>query len=137
MSNMEAQQIVQAGLERRKAERETAAQEARLERYEKEQIRFCNEHCADAKILRRQEESGRITREQFEARRAAKAEELAKELEREEAATDAVKKYAVSCMATLCLTIFTHLPVWAAITLCVSLAVFPVAYIFRLYFPAE
>ncbi len=137
MSNDEARRIVTAGLDRRKAERETEAQEARLDRYEREQIRFCNEHSANAKFLRLMDETGRMQQEQYKARQAAKAEALAKELERDQAANDAAKKYAVSCMGILCLTIFTHLPVWAAITLCVSLAVFPAAYIFRLYFPAE
>lgn len=49
MSNDEARRIVTAGLERRKAERETAAQEARLEKYEQDQIHFCNVHSANAK----------------------------------------------------------------------------------------
>ena len=137
MSNDEARRIVTAGLERRKAERETAAQEARLERYEKEQIRCCNEHSANAKVLRLMDETGRMQREQVKARQAAKAEALAKELEREQAATDAVKKYGVFCLAILCLTIFTHLPLWGAITTALGMAVFPAAYIFRLYYPLE
>lgn len=136
MSN-EARQIVQAGLDRRKADRETAAREARLERYEQDQIRCCNEHSANAKVLRLMDETGRMQREQVKARQAAKAEALAKELEREQAATDAVKKYGVFCLAILCLTIFTHLPLWGAITTAVSMGVFPAAYIFRLYYPLE
>jgi len=136
MSN-EARQIVQAGLDRRKADRETAAREAQLERYEQDQIRCCNEHSANAKVLRLMDETGRMQREQYEARRAAKAEALAKELEREQAATDAVKKYGVFCLVMLCLTIFTHLPMWGAITTALGMAVFPAAYIFRLYYPLE
>lgn len=136
MSN-EARQIVQAGLDRRKADRETAAREAKLERYEQDQIRCCNEHSANAKVLRQMDETGRIQQEQFKARQAAKAEALAKEREREQAATDAIKKYGVFCLATLCLTIFTHFPLWAAITTVVSMGVFPAAYIFRLYYPLE
>ena len=136
MSN-EARMIVQAGLDRRRSERAEAAQEARLERYEQEQIHFCNVHSANAKEQRQLEETGRIRREQMETRRAERAAALAQEMERDEAATEAVKKYAVSCLVILCLTIFTHLPLWGAITLIVSLAVFPVAYIFRLYYPLE
>ena len=137
MSNNEARQIVQAGLDRRKADRETAAREARLERYEQDQIRCCNEHSANAKVLRLMNETGRMQREQYEARKAARQQALAKELEREQAATDAVKKYGVFCLAMLCLTIFTHLPMWGAITTAVSMGVFPAAYIFRLYYPLE
>ena len=136
MSN-EARMIVQAGLDRRRSARAEAAQEARLERYEQEQIHFCNVHSANAKEQRQLEETGRIRREQMETRRAERAAALAQEMEREEAATEAVKKYAVSCLVILCLTIFTYLPLWGAITLIVSLAVFPVAYIFRLYYPLE
>lgn len=136
MSN-EARQIVQAGLDRRKADRETAAREARLERYEQDQIRCCNEHSANAKVLRLMDETGRMQREQYEAIRAARQQALALELAREQAATDAVKKYITACLAIFTLTIFTHLPVWAAFTTIMGLAVFPVCYIFRLYFPAE
>lgn len=136
MSN-EARQIVQAGLDRRKADRETAAREAQLERYEQDQIRCCNEHSANAKVLRLMDETGRMQREQYEARRAARQQALALELAREEAATDAVWKYVVFCLAMLCLTIFTHLPLWAAITTALGMGVFPAAYIFRLYYPLE
>lgn len=136
MSN-EARQIVQAGLDRRKADRETAAREARLERYEQDQIRCCNEHSANAKVLRLMDETGRMQREQYEARRAAREQALAIEMAREQAATDAVKKYGVFCLAMLCLTIFTHLPLWAAITTALGMGVFPAAYIFRLYYPLE
>lgn len=137
MSSDEARRIVQIGLDRRKEERDTAAREARLDKYEQDQIRFCNVHSANAKEQRQREETGRIQREQMEERRIARAAALAQEKERDEAATDAVKKYAVICLAILCLTIFTYLPLWGAITLIVSLAVFPAAYIFRLYFPLE
>lgn len=136
MSN-EARQIVQAGLERRKADREAAAREAQLERYEQDQIRCCNEHFANAKVQRLMDETGRMNREQYEARKAAREQALAMEMAREQAATDAVKKYGVFCLATLCLTIFTHLPVWAAITTVIGMGVFPAAYIFRLYYPLE
>ena len=137
MNSDEARRIVQNGLDRRKEDRDTAAKEARLEKYEQDQIHFCNEHCANSKEQRQLEETGRRNRQQYEARRAARAEAYALELAREQAATDAVKKYGVFCMATLCLTIFTHLPVWAAITTALGMGVFPAAYIFRLYYPLE
>ena len=137
MSNEEARRIVQLGLERRKADREKAAQEAKLEKYEQDQILFCNMHGADAKVQRQKEETGRLNRERFAAMRTAQAEAVAKQMARDQAAVDAVKKYIVVCLAMFTLTIFTHLPVWAAFTTIMGLAVFPAAYIFRLYYPLE
>lgn len=137
MSSDEARRIVQGGLDRRKEDRDTAAKEARLEKYEQDQIHFCNVHSANAKEQRQLEETGRRNKQQYEARRAARQQALALELAREEAATDAVKKYGVFCLAILCLTIFTHLPLWAAITTALGMGVFPAAYIFRLYYPLE
>lgn len=135
MSSDEAKRIVSAGLERRKAARKEAEQEARLEQYEQDMIETCNKSCADAKEQRRLDDAGRLTRVQAEARRAARMEARAKEQAREDAATAAVKRYILICMAIFWLTAFTNLPVWAAITLSLGLAVFPVVYIFRLYFP--
>ena len=135
MSSEDARSIVAKGLERRK--QLFAEQEAALEQYEQDMIDTCNTHCADAKLLRQNEETGRLNREQIEARRAARAEALAKKQAREEAATTAVKRYILVCMGILWLTAFTHLPLWAAITLALGLAVFPAAYIFRLYYPLE
>ena len=137
MSSDEARRIVQIGLDRRKEDRDTAAKEARLEKYEQEQIHFCNIHSANAKEQRQLEETGRRNKQQYEARRAAREQALALELAREQAAIDAVRKYGVFCLAMLCLTIFTHLPLWAAITTALGMGVFPAAYIFRLYYPLE
>lgn len=137
MSSDEARRIVQIGLDRQKEDRDTAAKEARLEKYEQDQIHFCNEHCANAKEQRQLEETGRRNKQQYEARKAAREQALAMEMAREQAATDAVKKYGVFCLAILCLTIFTHLPLWGAITTALGMGVFPAAYIFRLYYPLE
>lgn len=137
MNSDEARRIVQIGLDRRKEDRDLVDQEARLEEYEQDQIHFCNAHFANAKEQRQQEETGRRNKQQYEARRAAREQALAMEMAREQAATDAVKKYGVFCLAILCLTIFTHLPLWGAITTALGMGVFPAAYIFRLYYPLE
>ena len=137
MSSDEARRIVQIGLDRRKEDRDTAAKEARLEKYEQDQIHFCNVHSANAKEQRQLEETGRRNMQQYEARRAAREQALAMEMAREQAAIDAVRKYGVFCLAILCLTIFTHIPLWAAITTALGMGVFPAAYIFRLYYPLE
>lgn len=137
MSSDEARRIVQIGLDRRKEDRDTAAKEARLEKYEQDQIHFCNVHSANAKEQRQLEETGRRNMQQYEARRASRQQALALELAREQAAIDAVRKYGVFCLEILCLTIFTHLPLWGAITTALGMAVFPAVYIFRLYYPLE
>lgn len=135
MSSEEARRTVQAGLDRRKVAR--AEREDRLEQYEKDMISACNGRCADAKILRLADEAGRASKEQAQARRMARMEAQVKERERENKATDAVKRYLLCCLALLILTAFTHLPLWAAIATAISTAVFPAGYVFRLYFPAE
>lgn len=137
MSSEEARRIVQIGLDRRKEDRDLVDQEARLEEYEQDQIHFCNAHFANAKEQRQQEETSRMYQQQYEARRVAREQAIALEQAREQAATDAVKKYGVFCLAILCLTIFTHLPLWGAITTALGMGVFPAAYIFRLYYPLE
>lgn len=135
MSNEDARSIVDKGLRRRR--QLFAEQEAALEQYEQDMIDTCNTHCADAKLLRQHEETGRLNRQQMEARRAERAEALAKEQAREEATTMAIKRYVLACLGFFWLTAFTHLPVWAAVTCALGLAVFPAVYIFRLYYPLE
>lgn len=137
MTNEEAKQIISAGLERRKDARAMAEREGRLEQYEQDMIESCNKNCANAKVLRLSQETGRLQKAQMEAKRIARAEALAKEMEREEKAVSAVKKYIVFCMALLCLTIFTQLPLWAVAVTTISMGVFPAAYVFRLYYPLE
>ena len=129
--------IVSAGLERRREARQLAEQEGRLEQYEHDMIITCNKNCADAKVLRLTAETGRMNKERMDARRAARAKALAKEMEREQAAADTLKNYGVACLAIFCITIFTQLPIWAAATLALGSGVFPAVYIFRLYYPLE
>ena len=137
MSNEESRRYVQSGLNRRKEERVEAAREKKLEQYELEQIRFCNEHYSDAKMQRKMEETNRINRQKIEERHKAMAEARAMEAAREMAAISAVRKYVIACLVILCLTIFTYLPLWAAATCIFGLAIFPAAYIFRLYYPID
>ena len=137
MSSEEAKRIVSAGLELRKAARLEAERESRLEQYEQDMIATCNERCADAKEQRRLDDAGRLTREQAQARKAARAEARAKEQAREDAAVRAAKYYVIACMVILWATAWTNLPLWAAVTLALGLMVFPMAYIFRLYFPVD
>ena len=137
MNSNEARTIVQSGLERRKEERNEAAREQQLETYERQMICHCNEHCADAKAIRKLEETARLNREQADARRNARKAALEAELAKEERACEAVKRYIVICMGLLCLTVFTALPLWAVITMAIGSGVLLAAYIFRVYYPWE
>lgn len=137
MSSDEARHIVTLGLQHRKMIRQNAEREQRLEKYERDMITRCNEHSADAKILRRMEDTDQLSRIQAAARQEARKQIQAAEQAREEAATGAVKRYILTCMAILWLTTWTYLPLWAAVTLVAGLAVFPVVYVFRLYYPFD
>lgn len=137
MNSDEARRIVSLGLQHRKMERQNAEREQRLEKYERDMITHCNEHSADAKILRRLDDTVQFDRAQAVARREARLDVLAKEQAREAAAAGAVKRYILSCVVILWLTTWTYLPLWAAVTLVAGLGVFPAAYIFRLYYPEE
>ena len=137
MSSDEAKRIVCAGLERRKEERIFAEKESQLEQYEQEMISFCNSHCANAKSSRKIEETGRMQRELLEARRAAREAALAAEMEKDDKAFAAVRRYCFAVFGTAMVATWTPMEWWAAAALIAGLAVFPVAYIFRLYFPLE
>ena len=137
MSTDEARRIVQLGLDRRKKDRQVAVREARLEKYEQDQIRFCNENCAGARLKRNAELATRRSIEEAAARKAARAAEAARQQELEDKTMAAVRYYGLTCLAVLWMCAVTRFPVWAAVTLIAGLAVFPAAYIFRLYFPLE
>lgn len=62
---------------------------------------------------------------------------MAKEQAREEAALDAVRKYCIACLGIAAVASWTPMEWWAAAALIAGLAVFPAAYIFRLYYPIE
>ncbi len=137
MSNEENKRIVAQALERRKADREAAQQESRLEQYEQDMITTCNTHCADVKLQNRIDETGRIQRMEREKRWAERMEALRKEREREASATDAVRRFCLTCLAIAMVATWTPITWWAAAALIAGLAVFPIAYIFRLYYPIE
>lgn len=137
MDNIEAKRLVELGLEHRRAEREEAEKDAFLDAYEQQQIQCCNTNFATAKMKREAEEATRRKIAEAAERQKARAAELAKEMARENAAMAAWRYYGAACIALLLLTALTRMPLWAAITLALGLAVFPAAYIFRLYYPLE
>lgn len=125
---MDTQDIFKRNLEYH--QKEKAAQEAdkALDAYEMEMISGINAH-------RAARAAQALTREELIAERAAADKAAREDMEREEKSSEAIKRYIVVCLATLCFSAFSPFPVWAAVTFCLGGAVFPATYIFRLYFP--
>ena len=125
---MDTQDIFKRNLEYH--QKEKAAQEAdkALDAYELEMSSGINAH-------RAARAAQALTREELIAERAAADKAAREDMEREEKSSEAIKRYIVVCLATLCFSAFSPFPVWAAVTFCLGGAVFPATYIFRLYFP--
>lgn len=135
MSNQMARRLVEEGLQHRREQRKAAEREAKLEHYEKEQFLHIHRNCEDARKERAAELANRDTARLRAAQRAEKAQERVREQQREAMAVDAVKNYGLICLATLCCSAVTPLPLWAAVALIAAGAAFPAAYVYRLYNP--
>lgn len=131
MSSEEAKNIVSAGLERRRIAR--TKQEAELEAQARQLRITINDNHATRTMTEKQKAEAAIA--EREKRAAARREARAAEAAREFAAEKAVRYYGLACLIILLLCALTKLPVWAAITLAVGIAVFPAVYILRLYLP--
>jgi len=131
----EARQIVSQGLELRRIQRREEEKEAKLEQYEQDMISGCNLHCVNARKDRQSMEQDSARKEAAAARRAERAAAKAKAWQLECKSNDALRKYGLACMVVLLVSAITKLPFWAAMALMISGAVFPAAYIYRLYVP--
>ena len=124
----EAKLYVQAGLDRRNAERKERIREGELDQYELDMIHRLNIHCADKK----EEAAAEAKRK---AREASRQAAQLKEWERQQKGIEAIRQYGMACVGILLLVGFTNFPGWAAATLALGLAEFPAIYIYRLYSP--
>lgn len=115
---------VQAIIDRNRA----GIKERQLDQYELDMIQRLNVHCRDKK-----EETAALELKKIRAAQRQEAQRKARELE--EKGTMAVRKYVYACVGILLLVGFTSFPWWAAVVLTLGLAVFPAAYIYRLYVP--
>ena len=127
---MDTQDIFKRNLEYHQKEKAAQAADRALDAYEAEMISGINAHRAAraAQVLSRDE---RI------AERVAADKAAREDMEREYKSSEAIKRYILVCLATLCFSAFSPFPVWAAAAFCLGGAVFPASYIFRLYFPIE
>ena len=115
---------VQAIIDRNRA----GIKERQLDQYELDMIQRLNVHCRD-----RKQETASLELKKIRAAQRQEAQRKARELE--EKGTMAIRKYVYACVGTLLLVGFTSFPWWAAVALTLGLAVFPAAYIYRLYVP--
>lgn len=113
-------------------QKEKAAQKVdeALEAYEAEMISGINAH-------RAARAAQAISRDERIAERVAADKAMREDMERENKSSEAIKRYILVCLATMCFAAFSPFPVWAAAAFCLGGAVFPASYIFRLYYPIE
>lgn len=131
----EARQIVSQGLELRRIRRDEERKEAQLEQYEQDMITQCNLHCADARKDRLSMEENAARLNEAAARKAEREAARAKAREIENKASKAVENYGIASLVVMLGSSVTQLPFLVAMALILGGAVFPAAYIFRLYYP--
>lgn len=129
MSKIE-QDIFKRNVEYHQKEKAAQKVDEALEAYEAEMISGINAH-------RAARAAQALSRDERIAERVAADKAAREDMEREYKASEAIKRYILVCLATLCFSAFSPFPVWAAAAFCLGGAVFPASYIFRLYYPIE
>lgn len=127
---MDTQDIFKRNLAYHQKEKAAQAADRALDAYEAEMISGINAHRA-ARAAQAH------SRDELIAERVAADKAMREDMEREYKSSEAIKRYILVCLATLCFSAFSPFPVWAAAAFCLGGAVFPASYIFRLYFPIE
>lgn len=127
---MDTQDIFKRNLEYHQKEKAAQAADRALDAYEAEMISGINAH-------RAARAAQALSRDELIAERVAADKAMREDMEREYKVSEAIKRYILVCLATLCFSAFSPFPVWGAITFCLGGAVFPASYIFRLYYPIE
>ena len=127
---MDTQDIFKRNLEYHQKEKAAQAADRALDAYEAEMISGINAH-------RAARAAQALSRDELIAERVAADKAMREDMERENKSSEAIKRYILVCLATLCFAAFSPFPVWAAAAFCLGGAVFPASYIFRLYYPIE
>lgn len=131
----EARQIVTEGLELRRIRRREEEKEAKLEQYEQDMITSCNLHCADARKDRKSKEENAARLNEAAARKAVREAARARAWDIENKTNKAVEKWSIASLVVMLVSAVTQMPFLVAMALILGGAVFPAAYIFRLYYP--
>lgn len=129
MSKIE-QDIFKRNVEYHQKEKAAKKVDEALDVYEAEMISGINAH-------RAARAAQAISRDELIAERVAADKAMRENMERENKSSEAIKRYILVCLATMCFAAFSPFPVWAAAAFCLGGAVFPASYIFRLYYPIE
>ena len=129
MSKIE-QDIFKRNVEYHQKEKAAQKVDEALDAYEVEMISGINAH-------RAARAAQALSRDELIAERVAADKAMRENMEREYKSSEAIKRYILVCLATMCFAAFSPFPVWAAAAFCLGGAVFPASYIFRLYFPIE
>lgn len=129
MSKIE-QDIFKRNVEYHQKEKAAQKVDEALDVYEAEMISGINAH-------RAARAAQALSRDELIAERVAADKAMREDMERENKSSEAIKRYILVCLATLCFAAFSPFPVWAAATFCLGGGVFPASYIFRLYYPIE
>lgn len=127
---MDTQDIFKRNLEYHQKEKAAQAADRALDAYEVEMISGINAH-------RAARAAQALSRDERIAERVAADKAMREDKDREYKSSEAIKRYLLVCLATLCFSAFSPFPVWAAATFCLGGAVFPASYIFRLYYPID
>lgn len=127
---MDTQDIFKRNLEYHRKEKAAQKVDEALEVYEAEMISGINAH-------RAARAAQALSRDELIAERVAADKAMREDMERENKSSEAIKRYILVCLATLCFSAFSPFPVWAAAAFCLGGGVFPASYIFRLYYPIE
>ena len=127
---MDTQDIFKRNVEYHQKEKAAQKVDEALDVYEAEMISGINAH-------RAARAAQALSRDELIAERVAADKAAREDMEREYKASEAIKRYILVCLATLCFSAFSPFPVWAAAAFCLGGAVFPASYIFRLYYPIE
>ena len=133
MSAEEARNVVNAGLERRKEEREL--RDAVLE----DQARQLRLTISGNHTMKTMTEIQRKAMEEEEAlkRKAERAKAKADLVIKDMKAEDACRKYGFVVLLIILLTAVSRMNVFFSLALMIAMAVFPAVYIYRLYNPLE
>ena len=127
---MDTQDIFKRNLAYHQKEKAAQAADRALDAYEAEMISGINAH-------RAARAAQALSRDELIAERVAADKAAREDMEREYKASEAIKRYILVCLATMCFAAFSPFPVWAAAAFCLGGAVFPASYIFRLYYPID
>lgn len=127
---MDTQDIFKRNVEYHQKEKAAQKVDEALDAYEMEMISGINAH-------RTARAAQALSRDELIAERVAADKAMREDREREYKASEAIKRYILVCLATLCFSAFSPFPVWAAAAFCLGGVVFPASYIFRLYYPID